>query len=275
MTNENPKTGKSMAEILTRSGRPYLSLAMLAVTGFVLLFACFMALCFRFDSILGIEFSGRIVVLSLGAAFSPAVLTLILARYNRGFSHSPLTKTCLKITFTAMGLSGVLVLLALWPISRARERGRDIQCRNCMGSLACAMSMYSMSRDEEFPLKIDGLYPDVISDHDIFRCCRYSGERGDGNEYGLEYLSGLNANCLPDSVLLFCKKSHRGEGRNVLYWPPKYTKVFGHYPGLVSEEEFQQDLRRMLNTPEYRKQYTPEAIKTMGTYLNTGNGSHE
>ena len=102
----------------------------------------------------------------------------------------------------------------------------------------------------------------------IFRDCPYHPSfKKDKGELGLEYLPGLSEKCLPDSIMLFCKNSHRGEGRNVLYWPPRYGMAYPTYYGLIKEETFQKELKRILNTPEYRKQYTEEAIKIMERYV--------
>lgn len=173
-----------------------------------------------------------------------------------------------KSLYISFGILAIFAIAVGHPILEyARGPGRDRACRNCMGSISCALSMYSMSWNEQLPPTLNALYPDQVSDLDIFRCCHYSGKRGDGEEFGLVYLPGLNVRCLPDTIIMFCKKSHRGEGRNVLSWPCGYPKAYDGWPGIVKEDVFQNELKKMLNTPEYRAQYTEEAIKIMVRYL--------
>ena len=169
--------------------------------------------------------------------------------------------TCLVVT--------VIVIAVGYPFwARDRERAFALLCRNAIGSLACAMTMYTQSWDDHLPHKLEGMYSESVPDMAIFRECKYhSSFKEDEGDFGLEYLPGLTNDCKPDSVLLFCKKSHKGKGRNVLYWPPKYLKIWDGKPRLIPEDKFQKELKRMLETPKYRKQYTQEAIRIMEKYL--------
>jgi hypothetical protein len=66
----------------------------------------------------------------------------------------------------------VVVIAAWYPLYKARGEGRDIGCRNCIGSLACALMMYTQSWDGHMPPTPQALFPDQVCDLNIFRGCR-------------------------------------------------------------------------------------------------------
>jgi prepilin-type N-terminal cleavage/methylation domain-containing protein/prepilin-type processing-associated H-X9-DG protein len=93
-----------------------------------------------------------------------------------------------KRGFTLIELLVVIAIIAilasmLLPVlARAREEGRRTACKNNLRQIGLALSMYAQSWDEMFPsddntnsggnkgLTMRHLYPDQISDVNIFKC---------------------------------------------------------------------------------------------------------
>ena len=160
-------------------------------------------------------------------------------------------------TIIAVVVVGLLVFLVFC----MREGLQNKACRGNMRCIGLALSMYAQSWEGEYPPDLLAIFPDIVNDPKIFISCPYF-QREDKNindQAAWEYLDGLTEKTLSDSIVMFCRESHRGKRRNVLY--------IDCFVPFLKEEDFQKELRRMLNTPEYRKQYTEEAIKIMEKYL--------
>ena len=138
---------------------------------------------------------------------------------------------------------------------------RDKACRDNMRNIGLALSLYAGSWEGQYPQDIMALFPDVVNDSKIFISCPYfpKEDKYISGQAAWVYLPELTAESMSDSVVMFCREMHRGKRRNVLYWDCSVS--------FLEKEEFQNELKRMLTTPEYRKQYTEEAIKIMEKYL--------
>ena len=161
-----------------------------------------------------------------------------------------------------------IIIIILWPV---KIRGHKIvnPCTQNKGQIAQSCLMYSMEYSGSFPPDLmDLIKTGHLDDVKVFECPALRERNNqflscnkieDNSGMLIVYLSGLTDKSLSDSVLTFCKYSYPDNSRNIGFIDRSVKKH--------SDKDFKKILSKMLNTPEYREQYSEEAIKIMESYL--------
>jgi prepilin-type processing-associated H-X9-DG protein len=129
--------------------------------------------------------------------------------------------------------------LAPLPLVRAREAARQAVCRSNLKQIGLALAMYANDYQGQFPPKLQDLFPDYVTDKDLFECPQAPGVEG------YVYVTGLSFESGPTGIAAFDRKGNHEDGRNVLF-------VDGHVE-FMSEAHFEQATAKQPNAEVLRK----------------------
>jgi hypothetical protein len=138
-----------------------------------------------------------------------------------GLSHS--ARVTILLAVAAVMLGAVVLLLPAYMATRVRPRADP--CTSSLKQLFYACQLYGGDNDGLFPPDLAALYPDYLSDPDLFVCGRLRRRRKllphDASRHGplpperisFCYVSGLRADDAPETLLAFGEEwSHDGTG---------------------------------------------------------------
>ena len=152
-----------------------------------------------------------------------------------------------------IGLGGILLSYYYFVKIPAKIKRNQTRCKANLRCVGFGITMY-FDETGDIPKDINKLVPDYLPDNYILHC------PASKEEISYEYLKPKNIEeSNSNAIAVFDKKPYHNGGRCVAY--------IDCHAAYLKEEEFQEELKRMLKTPEYRKQYTEEAIKIMEKYL--------
>lgn len=152
-------------------------------------------------------------------------------------------------------IAALLSYVVFW-VRPAQAKKNNTSCQCHLRCLNVALWNYVESHNNGvFPEKIEDIYPTTVSDRNLLRC-RISNDR---ISYAYLRMKSFDNKFNSTCIMLFSKEPIHMDGRNV-----SYSDCHIEW---LSENAFQAELKRMLDNPKYRKQYTDEAIKTMEKYL--------
>jgi len=108
--------------------------------------------------------------------------------------------------------TGMLAGMTLPALSSARERARRTKCLSNLKQITYACHLWAGDNDERFPPSLDALFPDYVSDRQLFSCPSSPARRS------YNYVAGLTAADPPDWVLAYEPAgNHAGQGANAAY----------------------------------------------------------
>lgn len=163
----------------------------------------------------------------------------------------------LQIGIIVLGIIiGMIPLLKIF--IRPEERPIVDPCKRNLRQIGAACLMYTIDNDGVFPSDLILLIPGQIGDDQILAC--NIARKKSKEKVLFVYFSGLRKDSLKDSVLAYCPY-HEGGG-NVLY-------ADGHVKW-KKHSETKDELRKMLDTPGYRQQYSKQALELMEKILKRG-----
>lgn len=167
----------------------------------------------------------------------------------------------IEIFFAIILFLMVLGYILLPVIDRPR-RDRISQCKRNLRQIGLALSMYAYKNNEKYPNDLLELFPKYFNDYKVLIC--REGQKGlkrnlHDKETNYIYLPGLTAEAPDDCIVIFDEKNNHDNGRNVLYLDAHTT--------WSEENEFKQELKRMLDDPTHRNQYSEKALDIMNRTL--------
>ncbi|MHC5054752.1 MAG: hypothetical protein ACYTKD_08545 [Planctomycetota bacterium] len=146
---------------------------------------------------------------------------------NRSEGLSRSVRVTILVTVAAAALGAVVVLLPA--VMATTVRVPHSKCSSRLWQIGYACQLYAGDNDGRFPPDLATLYPDYISDPDLFVCkkLRYARRLLPHDDPAVSalpeekiafcYVSGLRASEAPDTVLAFGEEwNHEGEGTYVL-----------------------------------------------------------
>jgi len=150
----------------------------------------------------------------------------------------------------------------LLPVIERPRRDRISQCKHNLRQIGLALSMYASENNDKYPDDLLELFPEHLDDYKILIC--REGQKGlkrnlHDKETNYIYLPGLTTEAPDDCIFVFDEKNNHDNGRNVLY--------LDCHTIWCEEKEFKQELKRMLDDPEYKSHYSKKALDIMNGIL--------
>ena len=65
---------------------------------------------------------------------------------------------------------GIMILVVCPPVEKVRERARELHCLANAKQLSLGLLMYAADNNDHFPENLKQLYPNYISDENVFHC---------------------------------------------------------------------------------------------------------
>jgi hypothetical protein len=158
-------------------------------------------------------------------------------------------------------IAALIYMLSL-PFIRKSGPGLITECGCNLRQIGCALARYASENDTQYPNDLLQLFPKYLNDYKVLIC--REGQKGlkrnlHDKETNYIYLPGLNSEAPDDCIVMFDKKNNHDNGRNVLCLE---GFVIWH-----KEEEFKQELKRMLDDPTYKNRYSKKALDIMNGIL--------
>jgi prepilin-type processing-associated H-X9-DG protein len=74
------------------------------------------------------------------------------------------------ISFVMIAVMAMMAGMLLPALARAREEARKAVCKSNLKNIGLGMMMYAQDNDNQFPAKLSQLYPEYLTDLDLFMC---------------------------------------------------------------------------------------------------------